>query len=968
MNNLHKELLAKNDLYKRWHNNNLHPIFHWVLLFFVAITVTNGLLVVINTQSISAETTGVQYTFDSLGLQSLTYNGISYMTPIATDANQMTVPGVLFVTPEGIQKPYGWLANSLDQNLNIGTSVRTTGTNPDFTQQIYRPGKSDSFTLRWTYSKPDTNTLKMDLAVTNNDASSTIKQITSEYFMWLKTPGQILKELPYVGSNLAMGSKPNTNYGSGWPTTYLQGDWGSMVLFTDKYDQNWSFFSATFREDATTHETSFLPAIRNFSQSGQSGSSLNTLIDPIPPGQTAHYTLYIRFGSSGQTAYDLAPEAYSAFRTAVPNLVNWPDRRPLAYWFIGDGASNSTTNPRSYLWDPNLDVVPLTPAKQANFSSKILTLTDNIITRMNSWNPKPQGVMIWDLEGDEFKQYFTYVGSPNKLYDLAPEMGNMDTLNAAGTTVADKMFAKFAAAGYKVGITLRPSTFGIGPVLPATCESHPTNVDVRDVFIKTDSLSLYPNRGYECTATNVWTQVGARNPYHQRGYDIDKILLDELRTKITYARNRWGVKLFYIDSTVYNSNGPSYTYLITQQLQREFPDTLLIPENETWPDYSASAPYNQSDMGTFDTNQEIRNLYPGAFGVINSGGVDMSPTSPNYTKLVQAVKNGNILLGLYAWFDATSNAQMLQIYRDAGFGNGSTTTPPVVPPPAPSTPLTSITSPLAGSISGTVSITATASDTAGVTKVELYKDGSLLNSSTVLPYTYPWNTTSDSNGNHTLQTKAYNAAGNVGVSTIVTVTVNNIVADTQAPTVPTNLTAVAPDSTKVNLSWTASTDNTGVTGYNVNRNGTLLTSVSTNSFSDVTVAPATTYSYTIQAFDAANNTSSNSNPAVVTVPSNSTTTQPAKLTIVNSSVSQITATAATLSWSTNLSATGLVSYGTTNSNLSKTSSDPNSLTSHSVTMSALQKNTRYYYQITSTDPLTGETVKSAVLNFKTKPR
>ena len=89
-------------------------------------------------------------------------------------------------------------------------------------------------------------------------------------------------------------------------------------------------------------------------------------------------------------------------------------------------------------------------------------------------------------------------------------------------------------------------------------------------------------------------------------------------------------------------------------------------------------------------------------------------------------------------------------------------------------PTVSITAPTAGStISGTVTITASASDNVGVTKVEIYVDGSLRTTDTVAPYTWSWNTTTFANSTHTIVAKAYDAANNMGTTGNVTVTVNN---------------------------------------------------------------------------------------------------------------------------------------------------------------------------------------------------
>src|SRR2546422_1233922 len=74
-------------------------------------------------------------------------------------------------------------------------------------------------------------------------------------------------------------------------------------------------------------------------------------------------------------------------------------------------------------------------------------------------------------------------------------------------------------------------------------------------------------------------------------------------------------------------------------------------------------------------------------------------------------------------------------------------------------------------------------------------------------------------------------------------------ADTTPPTAPTGLTAAAAGSTGANLSWSASTDNVGVTGYIVRRNGVQVATPATTSFADTGLSAATTYSYTVAARD-----------------------------------------------------------------------------------------------------------------------
>ena len=92
------------------------------------------------------------------------------------------------------------------------------------------------------------------------------------------------------------------------------------------------------------------------------------------------------------------------------------------------------------------------------------------------------------------------------------------------------------------------------------------------------------------------------------------------------------------------------------------------------------------------------------------------------------------------------------------------------------------------------------------------------------------------------------------------------VEDSTPPAAPTGLTATATSSASVNLSWTASTDNVGVTGYNILRDGVQVGTSTTTSYTDNGVASNTAYTYTVTAYDAAGNVSTPSNSAPVTTP------------------------------------------------------------------------------------------------------
>jgi hypothetical protein len=129
--------------------------------------------------------------------------------------------------------------------------------------------------------------------------------------------------------------------------------------------------------------------------------------------------------------------------------------------------------------------------------------------------------------------------------------------------------------------------------------------------------------------------------------------------------------------------------------------------------------------------------------------------------------------------------------------------------------------------------------------------------------TSPATYSSITDGPHTFAVVARTSAG-----TDPTPAVSNWTVDASPPTSPTNVAASATSGTVVSVSWSASTDNIGVTGYDVQRNGVTVGSVAapTTSYLDTTAAPSTTYQYAVVARDAAGNASAAGGPAGVTTP------------------------------------------------------------------------------------------------------
>jgi chitodextrinase len=163
--------------------------------------------------------------------------------------------------------------------------------------------------------------------------------------------------------------------------------------------------------------------------------------------------------------------------------------------------------------------------------------------------------------------------------------------------------------------------------------------------------------------------------------------------------------------------------------------------------------------------------------------------------------------------------------------------------------------------------------------------------------------------------------------------------DTVAPTAPGSLTASPLAPNHVALSWTASTDNVGVTGYRLSRNGTVIATVTSTDYDDRTAAPATTYEYSVAAVDAAGNVSPPSNVATVTTPPD---------TIAPTPPSGLTATAVgsnvELAWTASSDDVGVFEYDVHRDGVPVGTSKSTSYTDNTVSPS-----TTYTYVVTARD-------------------
>ncbi len=208
--------------------------------------------------------------------------------------------------------------------------------------------------------------------------------------------------------------------------------------------------------------------------------------------------------------------------------------------------------------------------------------------------------------------------------------------------------------------------------------------------------------------------------------------------------------------------------------------------------------------------------------------------------------------------------------------------------------------------------------------------------------TYSATATQSASGAWILQVAAFKAASGGG-------------GDTQAPTAPTSPSATAVSSTQINLSWTASTDNVGVTGYKVERcqgsgcsNFAQMGTPTGTTFSDTGLTASTSYSYRVRATDAAGNLSTYSTTVSATTGASGDTTPPSAPTGLSPTPG---ATVVQLSWTASTDNVGVTGYFVERCQGGGCSNFASVGTSNGVffTDSGLTASTSYSYRVRATD-------------------
>lgn len=181
--------------------------------------------------------------------------------------------------------------------------------------------------------------------------------------------------------------------------------------------------------------------------------------------------------------------------------------------------------------------------------------------------------------------------------------------------------------------------------------------------------------------------------------------------------------------------------------------------------------------------------------------------------------------------------------------------------------------------------------------------------------------------------------------------------DTDAPTVPQNLSAHAVSTDQINLSWDASTDNVGVSGYQVFRDGIQIATSSATTYADIGLVASTTYAYNVTAFDAlfqistSSATTTATTQSVVVAPSSPSTTPRGDIqgtqTIPSLKNLKVTRnrTNVSLSWDTTIPTQSTVSWGVTHEYEIASLEERSRFMTHATNLSGLREGTQYVFRI-----------------------
>ena len=538
----------------------------------------------------------LQVTFGSNGIQTLSYRGLVLEDVGAFPADAFHI----------------WHMKCTDSSGNPQTTGQYGWGESNNGRSWDAPSQTMTYTFVWgtirLQFKQTGNNLDMLVTQTNNAGSGVVFDGAEIYPFAMHFPQEPLNFYGY--SQYAI-----TTTGPGVSAA----DYGSGIVTSVVPDESIAIYGGWKAAGNAT----YTPLMSTTTPDGLA-NFLPRNDQPVQPGASLTYTVSLRFTPEGTSAN--ASDGYSSFSAKYPSQMTWADKRIIGTAWLSSSVVSSNinqpngfpTNPRRYFNDASVDVT--TAAGLLSFQGRILQQAKDNVTNLERMNA--QGLITWDVEGQQYPQSTSYVCSPDQIGTVAPEMESIVTDSSSayvGMKLDDAYFKTMVDAGERVGVCLRPQVFTM-------------NADR--------------------TAAQVFLTG-------------NQALISNLENKVKVANSRWGVTMFYVDSNV-DPYGGTLDPAIYQQLITDFPNFLFIPEESTPRYYAYTAPfYTFIFHGDLGTPTSAYSIYPGAFGANLVNDVDPTTLATYTPQLTQSVANGDILMGHADYWQA-NDPTLMAIYQSAG--------------------------------------------------------------------------------------------------------------------------------------------------------------------------------------------------------------------------------------------------------------------------------------------------------------
>jgi hypothetical protein len=546
--------------------------------------------------------TGLRVTYGGQGVQTLSYQGVVLEDLSQNASNVFHISHMKMTDLRGNPATCpecGWGENNHGKSWNAATKTWT---------YVFSWG---SIAVQFQQSG---DTLNINVTETNLDNSGLILDGATIYPLVLNFP-----QLPAGFKNIAYPQYAYETTGPGVTTA----DYGSGEVVAVDPNASKPLYSGY---QPTGTGFAYTPIISSTTPDGL--AAFDPQNDrPVRPGQTDKFTVSLRFAPSGTATGSLAADAYQNWAQTWPPQRNWTDRRAMGTVYLassptainGNKSGGYPNNPRRYFNDSNPSDFDVTnPAGLALFQTRVLRQAVANVT--NAKRMSAQGIVTWDIEGEQYPQPTSYVCSPDQIAAVAPEMESIvtdPTSPFVGMKLDDAYFKTMTRAGLRVGVCVRPQQFRLNG---------------------------------DGTA--------------QQTYLPDSAIAAELINKIAFAHSRWGATLFYVDSTV-ETNGAVLDASVFEQVAKSFPDSLIMPEESTPKYYAYTAPFQSFIFnGALGTDPTVYNYYPHAFSAILVNDVAASTLAASRTQLTTSVSNGDVLMGHVDSWQA-NNPTIAQIYQNA---------------------------------------------------------------------------------------------------------------------------------------------------------------------------------------------------------------------------------------------------------------------------------------------------------------